>query len=380
MKIVLAPDSFKNSVTAIEASHAMRTGFASIFPEAEIVEVPMADGGEGTVQSLVDATDGQFKTATVKNPLGVDVEAQYGLLGDQQTAVIEMAAASGIQFIDETTQNPLITTTYGTGQLIRAAIEAGARKVIIGIGGSATNDGGAGMAQALGVQLLDAQRQPIGFGGGALAKLAAIDLTDVLPVLKDVELVIASDVTNPLTGPTGASAVFGPQKGATPAMVAQLDQNLSHYAQIIQRDIGLDVATIAGAGAAGGLGAGLLAFTNAQMQAGVEIVVAQTRLAQIAQDADLVVIGEGGIDFQTQYGKTPMGVARAVKRVNPNATVIAIAGNIGQGTEVLYDLGIDAIFCSTPGVMTLEQALARTKDNLTLTSINIARLIKQSQS
>ncbi|KRL61472.1 glycerate kinase [Latilactobacillus fuchuensis] len=380
MKIVLAPDSFKNSVTAIEASHAMRTGFASIFPEAEIVEVPMADGGEGTVQSLVDATDGQFKTATVKNPLGVDVEAQYGLLGDQQTAVIEMAAASGIQFIDETTQNPLITTTYGTGQLIRAAIEAGARKVIIGIGGSATNDGGAGMAQALGVQLLDAQRQPIGFGGGALAKLAAIDLTDVLPVLKDVELVIASDVTNPLTGPTGASAVFGPQKGATPAMVAQLDQNLSHYAQIIQRDIGLDVATIAGAGAAGGLGAGLLAFTNAQMQAGVEIVVAQTRLAQIAQDADLVVTGEGGIDFQTQYGKTPMGVARAVKRVNPNATVIAIAGNIGQGTEVLYDLGIDAIFCSTPGVMTLEQALARTKDNLTLTSINIARLIKQSQS
>ncbi|SPC37928.1 glycerate kinase family protein [Latilactobacillus fuchuensis] len=380
MKIVLAPDSFKNSVTAIEASHAMRTGFASIFPEAEIVEVPMADGGEGTVQSLVDATDGQFKTATVKNPLGVDVEAQYGLLGDQQTAVIEMAAASGIQFIDEATQNPLITTTYGTGQLIRAAIEAGARKVIIGIGGSATNDGGAGMAQALGVQLLDAQRQPIGFGGGALAKLAAIDLTDVLPVLKDVELVIASDVTNPLTGPTGASAVFGPQKGATPAMVAQLDQNLSHYAQIIQRDIGLDVATIAGAGAAGGLGAGLLAFTNAQMQAGVEIVVAQTRLAQIAQDADLVVTGEGGIDFQTQYGKTPMGVARAVKRVNPNATVIAIAGNIGQGTEVLYDLGIDAIFCSTPGVMTLEQALARTKDNLTLTSINIARLIKQSQS
>lgn len=380
MKIVLAPDSFKNSVTAIEASHAMRTGFASIFPEAEIVEVPMADGGEGTVQSLVDATDGQFKTATVKNPLGVDVEAQYGLLGDQQMAVIEMAAASGIQFIDETTQNPLITTTYGTGQLIRAAIEAGARKVIIGIGGSATNDGGAGMAQALGVQLLDAQRQPIGFGGGALAKLAAIDLTDVLPVLKDVELVIASDVTNPLTGPTGASAVFGPQKGATPAMVAQLDQNLSHYAQIIQRDIGLDVATIAGAGAAGGLGAGLLAFTNAQMQAGVEIVVAQTRLAQIAQDADLVVTGEGGIDFQTQYGKTPMGVARAVKRVNPNATVIAIAGNIGQGAEVLYDLGIDAIFCSTPGVMTLEQALARTKDNLTLTSINIARLIKQSQS
>lgn len=252
--------------------------------------------------------------------------------------------------------------------------------MIIGIGGSATNDGGAGMAQALGVQLLDAQRQPIGFGGGALAKLAAIDLTDVLPVLKDVELVIASDVTNPLTGPTGASAVFGPQKGATPAMVAQLDQNLSHYAQIIQRDIGLDVATIAGAGAAGGLGAGLLAFTNAQMQAGVEIVVAQTRLAQIAQDADLVVTGEGGIDFQTQYGKTPMGVARAVKRVNPNATVIAIAGNIGQGTEVLYDLGIDAIFCSTPGVMTLEQALARTKDNLTLTSINIARLIKQSQS
>lgn len=379
MKIVLAPDSFKNSVTAIEASHAMRAGFASVFPEAEIVEVPMADGGEGTVQSLVDATGGQFKTAVVKNPLGIDVEAQYGLLGDQQTAVIEMAAASGIQFINATTQNPLITTTYGTGQLMCAAIEAGARKIIIGIGGSATNDGGAGMAQALGVQLLDAQQQPIGFGGGALAQLASIDMTTILPALQTVELVIASDVTNPLTGPTGASAVFGPQKGATPAMVAQLDQNLTHYAQIIQRDVGLDVVPIAGAGAAGGLGAGLLAFTNAQMQAGVEIVVEQTHLTQIARDAELVVTGEGGIDFQTQYGKTPIGVAKAVKRVNPAATVIAIAGNIGQGTDVLYDLGIDAIFCSTPGVMTLDKALADTKANLTLTSTNIARLIKQNR-
>ena len=380
MKIVLAPDSFKNSVTAIEASHAMRAGFEKVFPKATYVEVPMADGGEGTVQSMVDATGGRFLTAEVVNPLGQKVTAQYGILGDRETAVIEMAAASGIQFINEQTRNPLVTTTYGTGQLIEAAVKQGVKTIIIGLGGSATNDGGAGMAQALGVQLLNADQQSLGFGGGALADLASIDATRMLPALADVKIVIASDVTNPLIGEKGASAVFGPQKGATPEMVAQLDQNLAHYAAIIERDLGISVAQTPGAGAAGGLGAGLLAFTKAQLQPGVEIVIEKTQLKTAVADANIVVTGEGGIDFQTQYGKTPIGVAQAVKAVNPQATVIAIAGNIGEGTDVLYDLGIDSIFCSTPGVMSLEKALANIKANLTQTSMNIARLIQKTKT
>ncbi|MCP8852474.1 glycerate kinase family protein [Latilactobacillus sakei] len=380
MKIVLAPDSFKNSVTAIEASHAMRAGFKKVFPKATYVEVPMADGGEGTVQSMVDATGGRFLTAEVVNSLGQKVTAQYGILGDRETAVIEMAAASGIQFINEQTRNPLVTTTYGTGQLIEAAVKQGVKTIIIGLGGSATNDGGAGMAQALGVQLLNADQQSLGSGGGALADLASIDATGMLPALADVKIVIASDVTNPLIGEKGASAVFGPQKGATPEMVAQLDRNLAHYAAIIERDLGISVAQTPGAGAAGGLGAGLLAFTKAQLQPGVEIVIEKTQLKTAVADADIVVTGEGGIDFQTQYGKTPIGVAQAVKAVNPQATVIAIAGNIGEGTDVLYDLGIDSIFCSTPGVMSLEKALANTKANLTQTSMNIARLIQKTKT
>lgn len=335
MKIVLAPDSFKNAVTAKEAARAMRKGFEKSLPSASYVEVPMADGGEGTAQALVDATNGRFLTAQVQNPLDQTVSAQYGILGDGKTAVIEMAAASGIQYIDAQTQNPLITTTYGTGQLMAAALAQGVQTIVIGLGGSATNDGGAGMAQALGVRLLDVDGQVLPLGGGALARLARIDTTHMIPALSRVKVVIASDVTNPLFGPNGASAVFGPQKGATPAMVAQLDRNLTHFAAVIERDLGKSVAQIPGAGAAGGLGAGLLAFTDAQVQPGVEMVVAQTGLTEIVRDADIVVTGEGGIDFQTQYGKTPIGVAKAVKQVNPQATVIAIAGYIGAGIDVL---------------------------------------------
>lgn len=380
MKIVLAPDSFKNSVTAIQASEALQVGIKRVFPDAQYVSVPMADGGEGTVQSLVDATGGQFLTEVVKNPLGIDVTARYGLLGDGQTAVIEMAEASGIHYVDDTTKNPLVTTTYGTGQLIKAAIKMGVTKIIIGIGGSATNDGGAGMAQALGALLLDQNQEPIGFGGGALADLAKINLDNLLPELNNTEIIVASDVTNPLVGAEGASVVFGPQKGATPEMVAQLDQNLSHYAQIIEKDLGVSILTVPGGGAAGGLGAGLLAFTKATLKPGVEIVVEQTQLKSHVMDADVVITGEGGIDFQTQYGKTPIGVAKAVKAVNPKALVVAVAGNIGSGTDVLYDLGIDAIFCTTPGVMSLQEALANTPDNLAMIGENIARLIRQQKN
>ncbi|KAB7787024.1 glycerate kinase [Bifidobacterium cebidarum] len=384
MKFVIAPDSFKNCMTAREAAEAIRSGLSAVFPDAEYDMVPMADGGEGTVQALVDATGGTLRQATVLDPLQRSVSATYGLLGADgaeragngaTTAVIEMAAASGIGFVNEATENPLAATTYGTGQLIRAALDDGARRIIIGIGGSATNDGGAGMAEALGVRFLDAHGNAIARGGGALGQLSAIDVTGLDPRINATEILIASDVANPLTGPQGASAVFGPQKGATEAMVGQLDANLAHYAAMISSQLGRDVARMPGAGAAGGLGAGLLAFTNASMRPGVEIVAQTVRLAQRAADADYCITGEGGIDAQTQHGKTPIGVARAVRQNNPNIGVIALAGYVGSGIGPLYDLGIDAIFGIVPGAATLERALAEGAHNLRRTAENVARLI-----
>lgn len=379
MKIVLAPDSYKNSLTAKQVAQSMKKGFAKVYPDAEFVNVPMADGGEGTVQSLVDARNGQMITETVVNPLGNKTQAQYGLIDDGQVAVIEMAQASGIQFINQFTQNPYVTTTFGTGELIKSAIQKGAKTIIIGIGGSATNDGGAGMAQALGAKLLDDKDEELQYGGAMLKKLDHIDISQMLPELKDVKVIIASDVTNPLTGKNGASHVFGPQKGASPEMVDFLDEALSHYADVLKRDLGKDLEQTPGAGAAGGLGAGLLAFTNSQMRSGVDIVVDYTGLKDIVQDADVVITGEGQIDFQTKFGKTPIGVAKATKAVNPNATVIAIAGSVGEKISELYPLGIDAIFTCVPGVEDLSKAIADTDKNLQQVSENIARLIKNTK-
>ena len=329
MKIVIAPDSFKGSLTAREAAQSIESGILRVLPEAECVSIPMADGGEGTVQSLVDATGGRIMRVLVTDPLGHPTNAEYGILGDGRTAVIEMAAASGIQYIDETTRNPLIATTYGTGELIKDALEQGVSDIIVGLGGSATNDGGAGMAQALGVRLLDDNGAPLPFGGAALAELSEVDVSGLDPRLADVRIRLASDVTNPLTGVRGASAVFGPQKGATPDMVERLDDALAHYAAVIRKQLGREVETVPGAGAAGGLGAGFLAFTEASMRSGVDLVIEATGLAGLAAGADYCFTGEGGIDFQTQYGKTPMGVARAVKQASPDCTVVALAGSIG---------------------------------------------------
>lgn len=379
MKIVLAPDSYKNSLTAKQVAQSMKKGFEKVYPDAEFVNVPMADGGEGTVQSLVDARNGQMITETVVNPLGNQTQAQYGLIDDGQVAVIEMAQASGIQFINQFTQNPYVTTTFGTGELIKSAIKKGAKTIIIGIGGSATNDGGAGMAQALGAHLLDEKGEELQYGGAMLKKLDHIDTSEMLPELKDVKIVIASDVTNPLTGENGASHVFGPQKGASPEMADFLDEALSHYADVLKRDLGKDLEQTPGAGAAGGLGAGLLAFTNSQMRSGVDIVVDYTGLKNIVQDADVVITGEGQIDFQTKFGKTPIGVAKATKAVNLNATVIAIAGSVGEKISELYPLGIDAIFTCVPGVEDLSKAIADTDKNLQQVSENIARLIKNTK-
>lgn len=375
MKIVIAPDSFKGSLTAQEAVQAIRTGILRALPEAECVGVPMSDGGEGTVRSLVDATGGRIVRVSVTDPLGRPTNAEYGILGDERTAVIEMAAASGIQYVDETTRNPLTATTYGTGELIKDALDRGVTDIIVGLGGSATNDGGAGMAQALGVRLLDADGMPLPFGGAALAELSTVDTSGLDPRLAGARIRLASDVTNPLTGARGASVVFGLQKGATADMVERLDAALSHYAAVIREQLGREIESVPGAGAAGGLGAGFLAFTEASMQSGVDLVVEATGLTSLAKGADYCLTGEGGVDSQTQYGKTPMGVARAVKQASPNCTVVALAGCIGPGADRLYDLGIDAIFGITPGVCTMRDAIDHAADNLSRTAENVARLL-----
>lgn len=375
MKIIIAPDSFKGCMSARQACEAIERGVRGVLPDAECVLVPMADGGEGTVRSLVDVTGGTMLEATVTGPLGAPVRAQYGMLGDCRTAIIEMAAASGIGYVDETTRDPRVTTTYGVGELIRDALDRGVTTFIIGLGGSATNDGGAGMAQALGAHLLDAGGEELPFGGAALAGLDSIDVSDLDPRIATADIRLASDVTNPLTGPQGASAVFGPQKGADAATVAELDAALRHYASIAARDLGRDVRSVPGAGAAGGLGAGFLAFTGAQMQSGVSLVVEATGLKELAVGADWCFTGEGGIDGQTRYGKTPIGVAHAVKEAAPHCTVVALAGNVGDGIGELYGEGIDAVFGIVPGAQSLEQALASGEVNLERCASNVARLI-----
>ena len=357
MRIVIAPDSFKGSLSAQEVCDAIARGVLRAAPETVIDTVPMADGGEGTVQSLVDATGGELVMQHVTGPLGEPVTATFGLLGDGETAVIEMASASGLPLVPEGRRNPLVTTTRGTGELMRAALDRGRRKLLIGIGGSATNDGGAGMAQALGAALLDGNGRPIGPGGGALASLARIDLSGMDPRLAETEVVVACDVENPLTGARGASAVYGPQKGATPVMVRQLDANLSHFAEIIRRDLGKDVAEVPGAGAAGGLGAGLIAFTGASLRRGVEIVIEAVRLRERLRGADLVITGEGRTDGQTVFGKTPAGVARVAGELG--IPVVGLVGSYSSDAGVVHAHGIDALVSILHEPITVAEAIAQ---------------------
>jgi glycerate kinase len=373
MKFVLAPDSFKESMTAKEAADAMERGIKRIMPDAEFVQVPMADGGEGTVQSLVDATKGEIIETVVTGPLGKRTKAVFGILGDQITGVIEMASASGIHLVTKEERNPLYTTTYGTGEIIKAALDKGIKRIFIGIGGSATNDGGAGMLQALGGKLLDEAGQELPFGGGALGKLHKIDLANLDSRLKDVVIEVACDVTNPLTGKTGASHIFGPQKGATAEIVEILDKNLAHYAEIIRQQLNKDVENIPGAGAAGGLGGGLMAFLNAELKRGVDLVIKYTDLEKKVQGANYVFTGEGSVDAQTVFGKTPFGVAKTAKKFD--IPVIAFAGRIGEGVEVLYENGIDSIIGIMPGAASLEEALQKGEVNLERAAENIARIL-----
>ncbi|RDZ17766.1 glycerate kinase [Priestia megaterium] len=374
MKIVIAPDSFKESLTALRVCEAVEKGIRIHFPNAEISKVPMADGGEGTVQSLVDATGGQIIQAKVTGPLGKEVEAFYGILGDGKTAVIEMAAASGLHHVPVDKRNPLITTTRGTGELILKALDHKVKHIIIGIGGSATNDGGTGMAKALGAKLLDANGAEMKEGGGSLDQLASIDLTNLDSRLAEVKVEVACDVDNPLTGETGASAVFGPQKGATPDMVKQLDHNLAHYAAVIGKEMQIHIQNVPGAGAAGGLGGGLLAFLSAELKPGVDIVIEATQLESYIKGADLVITGEGRIDSQTIYGKTPVGVAKTAKK--HSVPVIAIAGSIGAGSEAVYEHGISALFSVVPGAVTLSEALEKADENIERTAKNVASVIR----
>ncbi|WP_198115265.1 glycerate kinase [Massilia rhizosphaerae] len=371
MKIVIAPDSFKESLTALQVAHAIEAGMREVWPDAAYVKVPVADGGEGTVQAMIDATGGRRVDVRVTGPLGQTVDAFYGRAGGADgLAVIEMAAASGLEGVPPDLRDPRTATSRGTGELIRAALDAGARRFVLGVGGSATNDGGAGMLQALGVRLLDDAGRDIGPGGAALAQLARIDASGLDARVREAEFRIACDVDNPLTGPRGASAVFGPQKGATPAMVAQLDAALAHYADIVKRDLGRDVAQMPGAGAGGGIAAAMVVFLDGQLRPGIEIVTEAVGLDAAVRDADLVVTGEGRIDGQTVNGKTPMGVARLARR--HGKPVVAIGGSLAPDADAVHAEGIEVVVAAVARPCSVAEALAGADANLRRAARNLA--------
>ena len=362
MRVVIAPDKFKGSLTALEAAEAMARGLSRVDPCAEIDRVPMADGGEGTVAALVAATGGSYRPVTVTGPLGEPVVASFGLLGDGRTAALEMASASGLWLVPPALRDPLRATTRGTGELLLAAIQAGARRVIVGIGGSATNDGGAGLGQALGFRLLDADGRELGPGGGELDRLDRIERTGLPAGLCSATIAVACDVTNPLCGPQGASAVYGPQKGATPEMVERLDRNLAHFADIVERDLDVAVRDLPGSGAAGGLGGGLVAFAGGRLEGGIDLVIEAVNLLERLHAADLCLTGEGALDGQSAFGKTAVGVARLAHSLG--CPTLAIAGSIGPGAEAVLEQGIDAYFSICPGPVHLDEAIERAAELL----------------
>ena len=401
MKIVIAPDSFKESLSALEVANAIEQGLRQVIPDCDIVKIPVADGGEGTVQSMVDATGGSIVSLEVMGPLGHRVQAHYGILGNLSNsdsnndsdsrsndgsatvpntgaiAVIEMASASGLHHVPREQRNPLLTTSYGTGELICDALNRGIKHIILGLGGSATNDGGAGMAQALDILLLDDQGKTLPAGGAALGNLAQIDVSNAHPLLRECSFEVACDVDNPLCGERGASAIFGPQKGATPAMVKQLDTALAHYADVIARNGMTDHREHAGAGAAGGMGLGVMAFLNAELKPGVEIVMKTVGLADKIRGADLVITGEGRIDGQTVFGKTPMGVLKQAQL--QGIPTIGIAGCLGDNANAILDHGMAAIFPIIPHLSPLDDVLANAKLNLSNTARNIGAVLMLGQ-
>ncbi|MBK9796733.1 MAG: glycerate kinase [Holophagaceae bacterium] len=374
MRIIVAPDSFKGSVSALGVAEAMERGIHAVFPHAEVLKVPIADGGEGTVEALVAATGGRLLHAEVRGPLGEPVRAHWGVSGDGATAFLEMASASGLPLVPKDRRDPRITSTGGTGELIRAALDAGLRKLVVGIGGSATNDGGTGMARALGVRFLDAAGRDLPEGGAALARLARIDHSGLDPRLAEASILVACDVDNPLCGPRGASAVYGPQKGATPDMVTELDAALEVFAKVAALATGRDVALAPGAGAAGGLGAGLLFFTPASLRPGVAIVLETTGFEALMRGTDLVITGEGRTDFQTAMGKAPVGVAAVAKR--HGVPVICLSGGLGDGAEDVLNHGIDALASVVPQPMSLEACMGQGAALVEAAVARVCRLVK----
>ena len=356
MKVAIAPQAFKGTLTGMEAARAMEEALHRVYPDAETVLVPVADGGDGTVGALVEASSGEFMTTRVTGPMGIPIDAQWGVMGDGRTAVIEMALASGLVLVPPERKDPRVSTTFGTGELIREALKRGYRRIIVGVGGSATNDGGAGMAQAVGARLFDVNDQELPFGGDTLRYVRRIDVSGMMPEVQEAEVIIASDVTNPLCGPQGASAIYGPQKGATPRMVEELDAAMAHYAGIVKRDLSKDLAEQPGAGAAGGLGYGLMVFLNADFQPGIDLVCDVLGLDEKLEGADLVIVGEGMIDGSTIFNKAPIGVARHAKEIS-GAKVLAVGGSLGKGYEVVLGKGIDHCAGMVRGSVTLEDAM-----------------------
>lgn len=376
MKVVVAIDSLKGSLSSIDAGKAIETGIKRVYQDANVVIRPLADGGEGTVEALVMGMNGNLETIEVTGPLGNKVNAQYGIIGETKTAIIEMASAAGITLVSPKQRNPLLTTTYGVGEIIKDAINKGCRRFIVGIGGSATNDGGIGMLQALGYDFLDANGNPVSYGANGLSHLTTIDDQNVIKELKECEFKIACDVNNPLCGKLGASAVYGPQKGATPEMIEQMDRWLNDYAVLAKQKYEHADAFIPGTGAAGGLGFAFLTFTNAILQSGINIILEETKLVDYIKDANIVITGEGRLDFQTAMGKAPIGVAKLAKQFNK--PVIAFAGSVSKDAVECNQNGIDAFFPIIRGISTLEEAMVpvNASANLSDTVEQVFRLLQ----
>ena len=372
MKVVIAPDSYKGSLTAMEVANSIEEGIIKYNKNIEVVKVPMADGGEGTVQALVDATGGKIINLKVCDPLLREIDSFYGILGDGKTAIIEMAAASGLNLLHKNELNPLITSTYGTGQILNDAIEKGCRKIIVGLGGSATNDGGAGMLRALGIRFLNKDGRDIPEGGGVLKNLYKIDKKNFNTEILKCEIIVACDVDNTLCGINGATNVFGPQKGASEDDIRILDEGLSEYSKIIKREFGVDVLNVSGSGAAGGTVAAFLVI-GAKLESGVDIVIRETNLVEALKDSDIVFTGEGRIDFQTKFGKAPYGVAKEAEKIG--LPVIAICGEIGEGYDELYNHGFTSIFSIVNKPMTLEDSIKDSKKLINDVSERVIRLI-----
>ncbi|MEX2428833.1 MAG: glycerate kinase [Bacteroidales bacterium] len=372
MKIVIAPDSFKGSLSALEVGNAIRDGIVKVGHDIDTIVVPMADGGEGIVQSLIDATGGDIIKTTVHDPLFRTIDSFYGILGDGKTAVIEMAAASGLPLLKPEERDPLKTTSYGTGELIKDAMDKGCTSIILGLGGSATNDGGIGMAQALGVCFLDENGNSVHVGGHELSRIRTIDVSGIDDRVSNVKFIAACDVDNPLCGQNGASNVYGRQKGASDSDVETLDKGLVHFAHIVKNSLGLDIKDLPGTGAAGGLGYAVMLFLNARLERGIDIVTRLLKLDEIICGADLVITGEGKMDAQTAFGKTPYGVAQIARKMN--IPVVALAGSLGPGYSTLYNSGFDCIYSIIDRPMLLEEALANTKELLENSAENVVRL------